>query len=132
MCNNASACAHAHSRLCPPHRLAKLSIALGGSAVSQWRHVALPVTSSATPLTKEGNKHPSRRNGRRREEEREVGGRGRENQPHLDPSDTKDTDTQTHIERVTDQDPKPETFFLLPGQTATFPPRRLARNFIVF
>lgn len=51
---------------------------LEGSAGSQWRHVVLPVTSSATPLTKEGNKHPHRRNGRGRERGRKVGGRGRE------------------------------------------------------
>lgn len=77
MCNNASLATRMRTADNP--RLTELYIALGGSAGSQWRHVVLPVTSSATPLTKEGNKHPSRRDGRRREREREVGGRGREN-----------------------------------------------------
>lgn len=44
---------------------------------SQWGHVALLVTSPAPPLTKEGNKHPSRETGRPRETEREVGGEER-------------------------------------------------------
>lgn len=38
-----------------------------GSASSQWRRVVLAVTSSVTPLTKEGNKYHSRKNGRRTE-----------------------------------------------------------------
>lgn len=80
-----------------PHRLAELYIALGGSAGSQWQHVDLPVTSSATPLTKEGNKHPSRGDERRGEKEREAGGRGRENLTHLNLPDTKDNATKTRL-----------------------------------
>ena len=109
-----------------PHRLAELYIALGGSADSQWQHVVLPVTSSATPLTKEGNKHPSRRDERRGEKEREVGGRGRENLTHLNLPDTKDNATKTRLTLDREKrnaagtwDPRP--FFFCQDKTATFP-----------
>lgn len=61
----------------PPHRPTSVSRSCNacGSSGSQQRHVVLLVTSPATPLTKEGNKHPSRRNGTQRE--REVGRRGK-------------------------------------------------------
>lgn len=95
-----------------PLCLAELYIALGGSAGSQWQHVVLPVTSSATPLTKEGNKHPSRRDERRREKEREVGGRGRENITHLNLPDTKDNATKTRLDREKGTLPGRETLDL--------------------
>lgn len=99
MCNKARSTMRMRTGDHPPapHRLAELYIALGGSAGSQWQHVDLPVTSSATPLTKEGNKHPSRGDERRGEKEREAGGRGRENLTHLNLPDTKDNATKTRL-----------------------------------